>query len=368
MNRSGQSPVTVVHVITTMDPGGAQTLLVDMVRAIDPDRYRIVIVTLHGRIMEIEAPKPEIVDLSRKGRLTPWVLLPLVRRLRREKARIVHTHLVHADLLGGWAAWFAGVGRTVTTRHYGIDHKEKTRLYRMADRSAGKADAVVAISRAVAEHLTEHRVVPAGRIAVIPNGVDVDLFDPTSRQQEEVVPTKTIGAVGRLHPQKGFLPLLEIFRAVVDRRPYARLEIVGEGPLRPYLENAILSLGLEGRVRLLGERKRREMPDQYALWDLMVMPSRWEGFGIAAAEAMAMGLPVVASALEGLLELVVDRRTGYLVPPGDRAAWVDRLVELLEDRDLRKRMGRAGRERIIRHFSIRTMAEAMMRLYDRLLA
>ena len=358
---------TVVHVITTLEAGGAQTLLLDTVRRLDPSRYRAVIVTLHGETMEVEALRPAVIDLSRRGTMTPWVLIPLVRILRKERAQIVHTHLVHADLLGGWAAWLAGVPRTVTTRHYGIDHKEGTWLYRMADRSARSADAVVAVSHAVAEHLVMRRIVPRDRIAVIPNGVDPERFDPQRRRRREDATAGVLGAAGRLHPQKGFLPLLEIFRAVLERRPEARLEIVGEGPLRPQLERRIQELGLGKAVRLLGRVPHGRMPELYAGWDLFVMPSRWEGFGLAAAEAMAMGLPVVASALEGLTELVVDGQTGHLLPPGRGGDWVERIVGLLGNVAERERMGRVGRERIVRHFSVPTMVARLERLYDRLL-
>ena len=109
------------------------------------------------------------------------------------------------------------------------------------------------------------------------------------------------------------------------------------------------------------------MPSRYAAWDLFVMPSRWEGFGVAAAEAMAMGLPVVASTVEGLLELVDDGVTGRLVSPAAPDVWAEETVTLLNDPVRRAEMGKAGRERISRHFSIRDAAQRLERLYDRLL-
>ncbi|MBD3162421.1 MAG: glycosyltransferase [Candidatus Eisenbacteria bacterium] len=358
---------TIVHVITTLEPGGAQSLLIDVARRCDPEKYRIVIVYLHGRAMEIDAPRPEIVDLSRNGRISPFVFLPLARLLRREKADLVHTHLVHADIFGQWAAWLGGVWRRVTSRHYGIDHKEGTRIYRMADRAARGAMAVVAVSRSVAEHLVLRQVVRKNRIAVIPNGIDVERFDPSRFPRRERDGPPVLGAVGRLHPQKGFVPLLEIFRGVIDAIGEARLEIVGEGVLRTHLEAGIRLLGLEGRVRLLGAVPFERMPERYASWDLLLMPSRWEGFGLAAAEAMAMRRAVVASPIEGLAELVVPGKTGVLIPPGAQQDWIDGIVDLLRDPDRRAAMGAAGRDRILRHFTIERTVDALERLYDDLL-
>lgn len=358
---------TVVHVITTLDAGGAQSLLLETARRLDPERFRVLIVTLHGRPMEIDEPRPEIIDLSRDGRISPFAFLPLARLLRRERADIVHTHLVHASILGQWAAWLGGVWRRVETRHYGIDNKAGTRIYRMADRAARSASAVVAVSRSVAEHLVLRKVVPRSRIAVIPNGIDTRRFDPARMPRRERSGGPVVGAAGRLHPQKGFVPLLEIFRGVVDEIGDARLEIAGEGVLREPLEVGIRLLGLEGRVRLIGTVPFERMPELYASWDLFLMPSRWEGFGLAAAEAMAMRRAVVASPVEGLAELVVPGKTGLLIPAGAQREWIEGIVSLLRDPERRAAMGAAGRDRIGRHFTIERTVDALARLYDDLL-
>jgi glycosyltransferase involved in cell wall biosynthesis len=326
-----------------------------------------VIAYLHGIPTVAEPAEVPVVDLTRGGLFDPFVLFRLAWLIRKMGVRIVHTHLVHADLLGRWAARAVGVPTIVTTRHYAIDNKQDTRLYRMADRAAGKASAIVAVSRAVAEHLVARGIAPKGRIAILPNGIDPARFDPASVPSVGDRSDRVVGAIGRLHPQKGFLPLLEIFRRVVDRYPVARLEIVGEGPLREALEGRIAQLGLQGRAILLGRVPYDQMPRTIASWDLFAMPSRWEGFGIAAAEAMAMEKPVIASALEGLLELVEDGRSGYLLPPGATDAWCDAIVGLLEDREKCRQMGRAARERIVRHFDIRSSVERLTSLYDSLL-
>jgi glycosyltransferase involved in cell wall biosynthesis len=365
---SPQPPRTVVHVITTMEAGGAQCLLLDTARHVDPAKYRIRIAYLHGTAMKLGPDDPEIRDFSRKGMIQPFAFLPLARWMRREKAAIVHTHLVHADLLGRWAARLARVRRIVTTRHYGIDNKLGTRLYRMADRAAKRADAVIAISDAVRANLVARRVVPDNRIAIIRNGVDLDRFDPDRYPARKDRRPGVIGAVGRLHPQKGYLPFLDVFRAVVDRIPQAKLEIIGEGPLRPQLEARIAELGLEGRVHLPGACPPHEMPERLASYDLFVMPSRWEGFGIAAAEAMAMRVPVVASTVEGLVELIDAPETGLLVSPAAPDTWMEVIVELIGDAARREAMGVAARRRVEEQYSIRQKARRLERLYDLLLA
>lgn len=361
----GRARHTVVHVITTLDIGGAQSLLLDIARHIDRSKYEILIAFLHGEAPEIDDPRISVTDFSGNGTIRPFAFVPMARWMRRVKADLVHTHLVHADLLGRWAARLARVKRVVMTRHYGIDNKQDSRMYKLADRSAKGADAVVAVSRAVASHLVERGIVPSSRIAVIPNGIDLNRFDPAKYPPKEDAQL-VVGAVGRLHPQKGFGPLLEIWKQVVEKVPGAVLEIIGEGPLRPQLESRVIELGLVRSVRLPGRCLPQELPARYASWDLFVTPSRWQGFGMTAAEAMAMRLPVVASTVEGHLELVDDGATGRLVSPAAPEAWVEAIVALLHDPAQRASMGEAGRDRVMRHFGIDDSVRRLERLYDQL--
>jgi glycosyltransferase involved in cell wall biosynthesis len=195
-------------------------------------------------------------------------------------------------------------------------------------------------------------------IRVIPNGVDTDRFAPSAVS----APSDTVRLcfVGRLVRQKGLDVLLDALARLVDRS--WRLTLVGDGPERPKLVGQAVALGLAGRFRFVGWTDRDALPGLLAAHDLFVFPSRDEGMPNAVLEAMAAGLPVVATAIAGNEELVVDGQTGLLVPPGDPAALAQALVRLLDAPGLRGTYGRAGRDRVEREYSWKRVAEAYLRL------
>lgn len=359
---------TVVHVITDLGLGGAQSLLLDLAARIDPDRSRWTIASLHGVLPDDLREDPRIVDLSKAGRLDPWVPARLARLLARVRPAVLHTHLVHADVLG----WMVGARSPrllrVTTRHYASEGKQETPLYRLSDAATRHADGVIAVSPAVATHLLQRRIAARAKIAIIPNAIDTDLFDPSLHALAPPRSERTVGAVGRLHPQKGFDRLLEAFASLARSRHGLRLEIAGEGSQRPALEKQADRLGIAARVGFLGRIPRAEMPSRYAAWDLVAVPSRWEGFGIAAAEAMAMARPVVASRVEGLADLIVDGRSGILLPPDGPGAWAAALGRLLDDPGRREDLGREARQRILEQYRIETAAEDLLCFYERILS
>jgi glycosyltransferase involved in cell wall biosynthesis len=174
-----------------------------------------------------------------------------------------------------------------------------------------------------------------------------------------------IGTAGRLIELKGIEYLLRAAAELRHDFPTLRVEIAGTGPERPKLEEQAQQSGLGEHVRLLGWVE--DIPALLRRWDVFVMPSLEEGLGNAALEAMAAGLPVVASSVGGLLEIVEDGTTGWLVPPRDPAALALHLRLLLSNRELRWRMGAAGYSRVRDHFSFAQMVEGFARLYEELL-
>jgi glycosyltransferase involved in cell wall biosynthesis len=175
----------------------------------------------------------------------------------------------------------------------------------------------------------------------------------------------TIGAVGRLAPVKGHEYLIAAVKHLQDRGIAVRAEIVGSGPRRAQLEQLAERLGVIESLAFLGWRE--DVRAHHAHWDVFVAPSLYEGFGLATLEAMGSGLPVVASAVGGLAELVEDGTTGFLVAPRDEHSLADRLHRLLEDEALRTQMGSAGRDRAGAAFTEAGMAEQIASVYDRLL-
>jgi len=289
----------------------------------------------------------------------------LARAIRGSDVDLVHLHTGRANWVGGLAA--ARAGRpAVTTRR--MDRRVR-RGWRTRWLYSSLVRAAVAISPAVQRRLLDGGV-PAARTRVIWSSIDPSAVEP--RRTREAVRAelgcgegeRVVLAAGALVARKGFDVLLAAFATL--EHPAARLWIAGEGEARAELERALAALGLGGRARLLGVRA--DVPDLLAAADVFAMPSRAEGLGIAALEAMAAGLPVVASRAGGLAEVVLDGETGHLVEVGDAAALARALDALCADPERARRLGEAGRARVARHFTAERMVERYEELYREVLA
>jgi glycosyltransferase involved in cell wall biosynthesis len=280
----------------------------------------------------------------------PVLLARLVRSLRGD---VVHTHLVHADLYGGIAARVRGA-RLVTTKHN--DDPFRAGPFRYVERGLARlADRVIAITEALRSFTIEHVGVPEAKVQTIHYGLDGlpaawgdNPPDGVSRD------ARVLLAVSRLTGQKGVDVAI---RALPKLPADTVLVVLGEGPERGTLERLARELGVAQRVHLPGR-----VPD-VAAWlrraRIFVHPARWEGFGLGVLEAMLAGLPVVASNVSSLPELVADGETGVLVPPDDATALARAVAAALE----RPELGAAGLARARREFSVARMADRTAALY-----
>jgi glycosyltransferase involved in cell wall biosynthesis len=213
-------------------------------------------------------------------------------------------------------------------------------------------DALIANSQIVADYSRNPNAV------VIYPGVTVFDFSVSHTTQNGVV----LGTAGRLELIKGLRYLLDAISILAPEFPELRLEIAGEGSLRESLEQQSAQLGLSGIISFLGWQE--DLPSVMAGWDIFVFPSLDEGFGIAALEAMAAGLPVIASDVGGLRELVLNGETGWLIPPAAPIELAKRLGQLIRDCSMRQAMGSAARKRATESFSISRMAAQTIAVYD----
>jgi glycosyltransferase involved in cell wall biosynthesis len=280
----------------------------------------------------------------------PLLFARLVRSLR---ADVVHTHLVHADLYGGLAARIRGA-HLVTTKHN--DDPFRTGPFRYVERGLAKlADRVVAITDALREFTIERVGVPEAKVQTIHYGLD-GLPAAWGDNPPDDVPhdARVLLAVSRLTEQKGVDVAI---RALTELPADTVLVVLGEGPERGGLERVARDLGVEQRVFLPGR-----VPD-VASWlrraRVFIHPARWEGFGLGVLEAMLAGLPVVASNVSSLPELVVNDETGLLVPPDDSTAFARGIAAALE----RPELGAAGVARARQEFSVARMADLTAALY-----
>jgi glycosyltransferase involved in cell wall biosynthesis len=227
---------------------------------------------------------------------------------------------------------------------------------------------VLTNSNAVKAFLAGRIGLPSEKIDVVPNGLDLAEFDEdaagTPEQPAPDGQALEIGAVARLEPQKGLPYLLEAM-AMLPRTPRARLWIVGEGPDGPTLREQTSRLGLSDIVQWLGAR--RDVPALMARFDLLVLPSLWEGLPNAVLEAMAARRAVVATDVDGTPEAALHGETALLVPPRDPAALAEAMRRLLQDPDLRRRFGEAGRKRVEEHFRMELMVRRTQEAYRRAL-
>jgi len=280
----------------------------------------------------------------------PLLLARLARTLR---ADIVHTHLVHADVYGGLAARLRGT-HLVSTKHN--DDPFRVGPFRFVERGLSRlTDRIVTITDALHRFTVDQVGVPADKVETIHYGLD-GVPDAWGVNPPNDVPegARVLLAVARLTDQKGIDVAI---RALAELPDDTVLVVLGEGPERAALLRLARELGLESRVFLLGR-----VPD-VAAWlgraTVLVHPARWEGFGLGVLEAMLAGLPVVATNVSALPELIVDGETGVLVEPDDAAALAGGIVRALD----RPELGAAGLERARREFSVGRMADSTAALY-----
>lgn len=294
--------------------------------------------------------------------------------LREMQPDIVHTHLIHADVLGLLAAQGAGVRTIVTTRHNDDAFRNRLPMQLVNYWNWRSVAAGVVISSALEQFVQQVEHAPARKINLIPYGMvnpqpDSAAFVQARRAlraelglAEDAV---LVGMVSRLIEQKGIIYALEAFARVCAEYPAAQLVIAGDGELRAALEARSNVLGLAGRVHFLGWRE--DAPAVLRALDIFLMPSLWEGFGLTLLEAMSARLPVIASHVSAIPEVVVHGETGYLVARRDPDAIAYALRLLLADRLLRQHLGLNGEDRLESAFSVARMADQTTSLYRTLL-
>jgi glycosyltransferase involved in cell wall biosynthesis len=357
-------PIPVLFLVTNFDRGGAERILTRCARGLPRDKYGVRAAALQGRSRAITADLTRggipiyDLDMTWKGDLR--VLLRLARLLRAERIRILCTFMFHPTLLGRVVGWLCGVPvRISSERIMGWEGRVRRLLNRW---TAGLATHVVAVSDRVAEYAAQEFRIPPDRLSTIYNGVDLDSFRPIPRGRGGE--TAVIGSTARLHAKNDLSALLQAFARVSARRPGTRLLLVGRGPEEARLRALATSLGISAAVQFAGEQA--EVGSYLHRMDVYAQSSVAEGMPNSVLEAMATGLPVVATSVGGTPEVVVDGETGLLVPSRDPAALADALLKLLETPGMAEAFGRAGRARVEAHFGEGVMLRQMESLLDRL--
>lgn len=356
--RTSDGRTRVVHVSLGLDVGGQERLLVEFARHADREKFDLAFVSLttRGKLADaIEDLRWPVVAMNESSGFSLGRFFRLGRTLRALEADVVHTHddapLVYGSLGGKWGR----VGRHVHTHHHGLLPTVSRRQQRMVAWASRLTYAFVCVSEDSARQMVEGGV-PERKVRTLANGIDLDRFAFQGSN-----PAGPAVVVARLSPEKDIANLIRAAAIVVAGDPAFRLEIAGDGPCREDLVRLAAELRLGDRVTFLGEI--REVPALLGRASLFVLPSRTEGISLTLLEAMARGLPIVATRVGGNPEVVADGTTGLLVPPQDPAGLAAAIATLRRDPFEAQAMGRAGRHRAEARFDVRRMAARYEDLY-----
>jgi len=372
----------IAHIITRMIPGGAQRIVRRLVESSAAAGYEVFLLT--GR----DSGDRQVIEELRSNPLIRLEIVPsLVRNphplrdyrtarvLRRwmeeHTPDVVHTHTSKAGFLGRWAARRAGIGRIVHSSHghpFSIHGSLAGTFYAILERRAATwSDAISVLSQDEKEEYLRRGVGRVTQYEVIGNGLPRGAFqvdpDRALANREKVTRdprTLIAGTLCRLSFEKGLPDLLEAYSLAAKKIGNLELLLVGDGPLRREIKTRARKLGIEGKVHLVGYQDR---PAEWiAAMDIFVLASTYEGFGVAALEAMAAGLPGIATRVGGLKELIDDGRDGILVPAGNPRALAEAMERLISSESLRRELGMAARE-TARQWTEERMMESYLELY-----
>ena len=386
---SCERKLKICHVITRMIVGGAQENTLLTIKGHVEKGHEVVLVTgfspgREGELLKnVELPPFGIVEIPELVReLSPVKDMKAISRLRdyfrREKFDVVHTHSSKAGIVGRIAARQAGVPVVVHTVHgqafHAYEKPWKNFIYVTAERFAAKyCDRIYAVAQAMIDQCVEARVAPREKYQVVYSGMDTSAFanarrDPELRKRLGI-PEKAqvVVTVARLFPMKGYEEVVPAAALLAKDFPDLHFLPVGDGPMFDELQKQIASLGLSDRFHFAGLVPPHKVADYIAQGDLLWHLSLREGLPRAVVQALASGIPAIGYKLDGTPEVVIDGETGYVTAPQDIEAVAARSRELLTDPELRRRMGKKGRELVLERFDWRRMADILEKEYYRLL-
>jgi sugar transferase (PEP-CTERM/EpsH1 system associated) len=363
----------IVHVVYRFDVGGLENGVVNLINHLPEYRHAIVALTeITDFRRRIQRDDVEFIALAKKPGHSLWLYPRLCRLFRELRPAVVHTRNLGA-LEISVPAWAAGVPVRIHGEH-GRDVGDldgKSKKYQWLRRCYRPfVTYYIALSRDLEHYLTQAVGIPPSRVFQVYNGVDAERFSP-GRQAIPGCPfaggdSWLIGTVGRMQTVKNQTDLARAFVLALEQAPelaaMLRLVMIGDGPLRAESQAILRAAGWADLAWLPGERN--DMPEVLRGLDCFVLPSLAEGVSNTILEAMASGLPVVATDVGGNGELVEEGKTGELVPVGDVPAMAAKIVALARQRDLAGRMGRAGREAVEAKFSLANMVARYRALYD----
>ncbi len=346
--------IKLIEVIGDSALGGGPKHILGLLSGINRESFECTLICPEGYLND-EARKLTRLDIknlefkSKYDLISAYALHRLIDKIRAESKDpfgpvIIHLHGPRAGFLGRILKVHGA--KYIYTEHifdYGYRIRNPINHYlqkMLLSRLNQKTDLIIAVSNSVKEYLVENKMADPERTTVIPNGIEKLISDKAKTEANQ---KPVIGAIGQLNERKGFRYLVEAMPAILEKIPSVKLEIIGEGGDRKRLESIIRKLKLEGQVKLLG---RKTEADKYLKeWDLLIVPSLNEPFGIVALEGLSAGIPVIASSVGGLKDIIENNESGELIKPADTKALAEAIVSVLNDKRKYEKYAKNGLKR-----------------------
>lgn len=371
----GFAPMTVCMFDNEVVRGGAEEHMLCLLRGLDRRRFRPLLACPEELLALLRPELPDDVEtlpLALQSHRQLGRMSKLRNFLRHHRVQVLHSHGFRPSLLASPIGWLTGVSVTVETPHVREYWRKGWKANFAIDRMAGRfVTQYIAVSEANRNYLVQEKGLPAEKITTILNGSDIERFDRAHavpadfRHRSNLAEGDQVLLVAaRLEPQKGHSVLLQALTLLRAEFPALRLVVLGDGSLRSQLEAEVSALGLEGSVSMPGHCS--DIRDWMSAADVCVLPSFAEGLPLFAIECLAAGRPMVATSVDGTPEIVVDGKTGILVPPGNPVALAGGIARLLRDRALAEQLGAAGAKWVRERFTLTRQIRETEELYERL--
>jgi glycosyltransferase involved in cell wall biosynthesis len=361
--------INILRVVSNLGTGGVQMRLVSLLPYIDNKKFNISVCSFKDGPLKKKLTKAgfKVFIVPRRFKFDPICIMRLIKIIKSEKICIIHTHTHKPNTTARIAAILARVPVIIANEH-NVD-EWKSLFQKLIDCFLALfTDRIIVVSKGV-QKFCQSTGIPSCKFHLIYNGVEIDKFKnkkfrETKRKELGVYEnTCVIGTIGRIHPQKGHEFLIEVVEKLLIEHKSLLFLIIGKGYLKEELIRKIKSLNLSKNFLFLGERE--DIPELLSCMDIFVLPSLREGFPNTILEAMASSLPVVATDVGGVRELIIQNKTGFIMPPANTSALYESLSKLIQDKNLRERMGNTGYKRV-KDFSIEKMAKETEKLYEEL--
>ena len=362
---------TILHLIETKGPGGAEKVFIALAEGMNRGRFRsIACLRAPGWLHDqLEQRGVSTFLFSDKGMFDPGFVRNLMKICKNENVTVIHSHEFLMNFYGALVGFLNRIP-VVTTVHGRYYYWEKARR-RMAMRFAAKHSQMVTVSQELTGFLVDKVGIPGDGLKTIYNGIDLEKYSQNDTTDSRLtIPdlneqAQVVGTVGNLYPVKGQTYLLQSIPLILKKCPDTMFVFAGRGELEETLKKEAAELGVEAHVRFLGFVA--DVPALLNKLDVFTLPSLAECFPLSVLEAMAHGVPPVVTDVGGNREIIEDGVSGYVVPAADHEALAEKIICLLQDKELVRSIGEHACGTIQARFSMETMLSNYAQLYDKLI-